>query len=185
MIRRSLTVLVALTILATACGDDRGGDATTSTPTFAATTTAQAESTTGTSDTSGPAAGVDASGRVTVAATVLAFLFDTVVLWGEAALDGSSLAEGITTVYPIRVRGAAVEADPEGISMAIMATDDKSPASGDNPWLVAFAVVDESGTCKAGVVAGFPAPNTPTEVTIPAGTACSAANAVALLNYGD
>ncbi|MEX1207345.1 MAG: hypothetical protein WEE36_01875 [Acidimicrobiia bacterium] len=161
--------LAVLLVLVGACGDDDGGSST-STSTAVATTTTGAPTTT----TESVPAGLDAAGQVAEATVVRQFLFDTVTLWGEAALDPEALAEGIVSVYPISVRGSAVAADPDGISIAINSVDSKDVASSDNPWVVAFTVADTSGACVGGLVYGFPAPDTTVEVDLGTDQECRA-----------
>lgn len=159
---------LAFLVLVGACGGDDGASSTSTNA--AVTTTISAPTTT--SDAF--PAGLDASGQVAQATVVRQFLFDTVTLWGEAALDPEALAEGITSVYPISVRGAALAADPDGISIAINPVDDKDVASSDNPWVVAFTVADTSGACVGGLVYGFPAPDTTVDVDLDADEECRA-----------
>lgn len=165
--------LAVLLVLVGACGDDDGVSSTSTTSTStaaAATTTTGAPTTT----TESVPAGLDAAGQVAEATVVRQFLFDTVTLWGEAALDPEALAEGIISVYPISVRGSAIAADPDGISIAINSVDSKDVASSDNPWVVAFTVADTSGACVGGLVYGFPAPDTTVEVDLGTDQECRA-----------
>jgi hypothetical protein len=169
---KSPVTLVILLLLVGACSDADGvsSTSTTSTSLALATTTTGAPTTTSES----PPAGLDGAGRVAEAAVVRQFLFDTVTLWGEAALDPEALAEGITSVYPISVRGSGLAADPDGISIAINSVDSKDVASSDNPWVVAFTVADTSGACVGGLVYGFPAPDTTVEVDLGTDQECRA-----------
>jgi hypothetical protein len=94
------------------------------------------------------------------------FIADTVLAWGEAALDPAALAEGIRGVYPVGVGGYLVEADPTGISLAVTTVDAKDVASADNPHVVAFAVADADGRCIGRAVTGYPAPDMDIEVAV-------------------
>jgi hypothetical protein len=160
-------------LLIAACGDD-ASTSTSVPPTTAPTTTTVVTTTTSIATTTTLAVGLDADGKIADGTVLRQFLFATIALWGEAALDLDALAAGIQTVYPIDVRGGGRDADPEGISIFANPIDDKDVVGTDNPWVVAFAVADTTGACIGGIVFGFPAPDTTLEAVIPEGAPCQA-----------
>ena len=108
-------------------------------------------------------AGVDAEGLIEFRQTVLGFVQNTVITFGEQGTDPEAIASAVFQTYPsLTVSGSAVEATPSSISILSTFVDDKSVAGPDNPFLFAVAVRDTSGACLGGVVHGFPLP---TEVT--------------------
>jgi hypothetical protein len=174
---RKSAVCFALLLVAIvpACGDDASTSSSVAPTTSAGTTTvAPSTPTTPVATTTTLPAGLDVDGMIADGTVVREFLFDTIALWGEAALDLDALAAGIQTVYPIDVRGSARDADPEGISIFANPVDDKDVVGTDNPWVVAFAVADTTGACIGGIVFGFPAPDTTLEAVIPEGAPCQA-----------
>jgi hypothetical protein len=178
MTKAAAALFALLLVLLAACGDD-ATTTTAATTTLVSTTTTAATTTLASTTTAAPVTttslpGLDADGRISQAAVVRQFLFDTVTLWGEEALDLEALGDGIRSVYSIEVRGYGREADPDGISILANTIDDKSVAGPDNPRLVAFTVADTTGACLGGVVYGFPAPDTTLVVDLPQGEPCTA-----------
>jgi hypothetical protein len=115
--------------------------------------------TTTTTTTGEAAPGMNPDGTIADARTIRQFILDTVIAWGEAALDPPALVGGIETVYPIAFTGYVVPADPATVSLFVGAFDDKDVIGPENPHVVVVAVMDTEGRCVGGVAYGFPAPD--------------------------
>lgn len=175
MTKKTMWMASLLILVVAACGDDAAtatSAATTTAPTT--TTTTPVTTTSALITTTTQVAGLDADGRIAQATVVRQFLFDTIVLWGEVALDTEALAGGIRSVYPVDVRGGAVDADADGISVFSNPVDDKDVAGPGNPWVVAVVVADTTGECLGGIVFGYPAPDTVLDAVVPQGAPCQA-----------
>ena len=82
------------------------------------------------------------------------------------------------------VVGYEREASENGISgFAVLPEDETKEASRANPYYLAFAVRDASGTCAGGVLSGYPDPADERTVRVKPGTRCSGAAVAAKAGY--
>jgi hypothetical protein len=104
---------------------------------------------------------IDALGQIAFRETVVGFVENTVIAYGEQGVDPEALAQALLQTYPsISVDGSGIDATPTSISLYSNTVDDKSSPAADNPWVVAVAVMDTTGACLGGAVYGFPLPTT-------------------------
>lgn len=71
-----------------------------------------------------------------------------------------------------------------GISgFAVVPEDESKPAGPSNPYVLAFAVRDDTGACAGGVLSGYPSPTEQRAVEMESGDRCSGEAAAAAAGY--
>lgn len=87
---------------------------------------------------------------------------------GDGISPSFGIVEAWMNAYPdISFSGYAIPPDEQTVPIYANVQNSKDVPGEENPYVMAFAVLDTQGTCAGGVMAGFPSPDTfePVEMT--------------------